>query len=121
MTEQQAVRSIRESDRRGSERLLLDVPLVVRGTTAEKAPFQEETFTVSVSAHGALVVLATPVELGQPVFLVNLQTQEEREGRVARFGSLYGGLAQVGIEFAQPAPEFWRVDAPPRSWKSVQT
>jgi hypothetical protein len=97
------------TDRRRSERLLLDVPLIVHGTSAEGSAFQEETFTISVSAHGALLVLAAKVRVGQSVVLVNPQTHATKEGRVARFGAPYGGLAQVGVEFAKPAPEFWPV------------
>jgi hypothetical protein len=98
------------AERRRSQRLLLDVALIVRGESIEGQPFQEETFTISVSDHGALLVLAAKVVLGQTVLLVNAQTHNEKEGRVARFGSLYGGLAQVGVEFARPAPEFWHPD-----------
>jgi hypothetical protein len=95
------------SERRRSPRLLLDVALIIRGESAESRPFQEETFTISVSAHGALVLLATKVALGQTLILKNPHTQDEREGRVARLGALYGGLAQVAVEFSRPAPEFW--------------
>jgi hypothetical protein len=94
-------------ERRRSPRRLLDVPLIVRGETAENQPFQEETFTISVSAHGALVLLASRVALGQTVVLMKPETQQELEGRVSRLGALYGGLAQVAVEFAQPVPEFW--------------
>jgi diguanylate cyclase (GGDEF)-like protein len=111
----------RGAERRRSERLLLDVPLVVCGESKESKPFQENTFTISVSAHGTLLVLATNVALGQTLFLSNPQTQGQVEGRVVRFGSPYGGLAQVGIDFAQPAPEFWCLESLPHSWRSPHT
>jgi hypothetical protein len=95
------------TERRRSPRLLLDVALVIRGESLEKKPFREETFTISISATGALVLLAAKVAIGQRLVLMNLRTREEREGRVGRFGSAYGGLAQVAVEFASPAPEFW--------------
>jgi hypothetical protein len=119
-TDQKTVPAARGVERRGSERLLMDVPLLVRGKSSSDTPFQEETFTVSVSAHGALVMLATKVELGQALSLLNLQIHTETKGRVAWFGSSYGGLAQVGIEFAEPAPDFWHLESPPRSWKSAR-
>lgn len=96
-----------QDERRRSPRFLMDVALIVRGESVLREPFQEETFTISVSAHGALVVLARKVAVGQWISLENLKTHVEIEGRVARFGPPYGGLAQVGIEFARPAPEFW--------------
>jgi hypothetical protein len=94
-------------ERRRSPRRLLDVPLIVTGETAEKEPFTEETFTISVSAHGALMLLAAHVALGQTVIVIKPDTLEGHEGRVSRMGAPYGGLAQVAIEFMQPVPEFW--------------
>src|ERR1700680_676928 len=60
------------ADRRRSERLVLHVSLIVRGESVEGKFFLEPTFTISVSAHGALVVLSTKVALGQALFLKNL-------------------------------------------------
>jgi PilZ domain len=96
-----------QPDRRRSPRRLQDVPLIVRGESAEKQTFIEETFTISVSAHGALVLLANKVSLGQKIVLVNPGNKQEQEGRVSRLGNPYGGLAQVAVEFARPVPEFW--------------
>jgi hypothetical protein len=31
-------------------------------------------------------------------------------------GGDHAGLAQVGIEFEQPAPQFWPVSPPPANW-----
>jgi hypothetical protein len=106
-------------ERRRSQRLLLDVSVIVRGISLEDGAFQEETFTISVSAHGALMLLSTKVAIGQTLFLKNPRTQSEMEVRVARFGSPHGGLAQVGIEFVRPAPMFWPVQPAPENWKSV--
>jgi hypothetical protein len=103
-------------ERRRSERRILDLPLVVSGETTEQKAFREQTFTVSVNAHGALVVLAATVTLGQKLLLRNPDSEKETEARVAAFGSPYGGLAQVGVEFARPAPDFWAVEAPPQNW-----
>jgi hypothetical protein len=121
LTEQKAVEVVTGADRRRSERLSLDVVLVVRGQSAERKLFQEETFTTSVSAHGALVVLSTKVELGQTIYLKNPMTQKEMEGRVTRFGPLHGNQVQVGVDFMQPTLTFWPAVFPPKSWKSVAT
>jgi hypothetical protein len=104
---------------RRSQRLLLDVPLVVRGESAENQPFREETYTLVVSAHGALVVLAAKVAVGQKLLVMNPRTWEEREGKVAFFGSTHAGLTKVAIEFSQPSPEFWPVGSPPHDWKTL--
>jgi diguanylate cyclase (GGDEF)-like protein len=94
-------------ERRRSERRALDVPLIVSGDSAGSDEFREKTFTISVNAHGALVVLAARVALGQKLRLRNPDMQKEVEARVVCFGPPFGGLARVGVEFARPAPEFW--------------
>jgi hypothetical protein len=109
------------ADRRRSERLFLDVSLIVRGESVEKEAFLEPTFTTSVSAHGALVVMSTKVAIGQTLFLRKPGTRKEVEGRVTRFGPLYGNQAQVGINFTQPTLTFWPAVFSPKSWKSVAT
>ena len=121
LIEQKTGEVARGADRRRSERLFLHVSLIVRGESAKRKVFLEPTFTISVSAHGALVVMSTKVALGQAIFLKNLGAQKEMEGRVTRFGSHYGNQAQVGINFMQPTLTFWPAVFPPKSWKSVAT
>jgi hypothetical protein len=98
---------INRPERRRSERVSLALPVIVRGVSLDTKPFQEETFTLSVSAHGALVALTTTVTLGQALFLRNPTTQEEVGAWVTRFGPPRGGLAQVGIELVEADAEFW--------------
>ncbi|HKV04575.1 MAG TPA: PilZ domain-containing protein [Candidatus Acidoferrales bacterium] len=105
-----------ETGQRRSERVLVDVPIAVRGQSADRRSFREETFTVTVSAHGALVMLATRVALGQRLVLMNPQNSDERECRVAYIGPSHAGLSQVAIEFNRPAPEFWPIASPPQGW-----
>jgi hypothetical protein len=103
--------------KRRSERVLLDVPLIVRSAASDKQPFSEETFTLTVSAHGALVVLGARVELGQKVILHKMKTSDEREATIAFLGPPYAGLSTVGLQFASPSPDFWPVKTPPADWK----
>ena len=116
MSTQATKQVVNQEERRRSQRLLLDVTVIVRGESTQREQFEEMTFTISASAHGALVVSATSVSLGQKLTLQNQQTLDEIEGRVARLGAAHGGLTQVGIEFARPAPQFWSVTSPPASW-----
>lgn len=104
-------------NRRRSERVFLDVPVVVSGEAGSRA-FQEETFTVSVSAHGALLMLGANVTLGQKLRVINPKNWDEREMRVTFKGSVHAGLAQVAVEFAKPSPEFWQMAAPPANWSA---
>jgi hypothetical protein len=105
-------------EQRRSERVLVDLPVLIRGLVADNDSFQEETFTVTVNAHGALLMLAAKVALGQTVTLVNLRNSAERVCHIAYTGRAHAGLAQVGVEFSEPAPGFWPVKAP-ASWGVV--
>jgi hypothetical protein len=105
-------------EHRRSERVLVDLPVLIRGQSAGDGNFQEETFTVTVNAHGALLMLAAKVALGQSVTLVNLKSSAERVCHIAYTGRAHAGLAQVGVEFSEPAPGFWPVEAP-ASWGAV--
>jgi hypothetical protein len=53
------------ANRRRSQRVLMTVPVRVSGQTGNGSHFEEETRTVAVSAHGALILVSTPVHRGQ--------------------------------------------------------
>ena len=105
-----------EAAQRRSARVLLDVPLAIWGESPDEQTFREETFTVTVSAHGALVMLAAKVSVGQRVILRKLTDSIEIRGRIADVGLPHAGLTQVGIELDRPSPEFWPVSQPPTDW-----
>jgi hypothetical protein len=109
-------KTMAQTGTRRSERVLLDVPVVIKGNSSDQRPFREETYTVTVSAHGALLMLEAKVALGQNIVVMNPKNWDEREVKVAFVGPDRAGMAQVAVEFAQPAPEFWSLDAPPASW-----
>jgi len=100
---------------RRSERVLIDMPVVIRGQSGSRT-FQEETFTVTISAHGALLMLEENVSLGQKLVVMNPKNWDEREARVAYKGPVHAGLAQVAVEFSKSSPEFWEIDSPPENW-----
>lgn len=116
MGQPEADNKVPQTGTRRSERVLLDVPVVVRGDSADHYEFREETFTVTVSAHGALIMLENKVALGQKIVVMNPKNWDEQECRVAYIGPDRAGLAQVAIEFPRPAPDFWSLEMPPRNW-----
>jgi PilZ domain len=94
-------------ERRRSMRLVYDVGLNIRGSAPGRAPFNESTFTISVSAHGALVLLAATVDVGQTVFLRKPLVGNEIEGKVTRIGGLHGGVRLIAVDFLEPSDHFW--------------
>ena len=101
---------------RRSERLTIDVPLVIRGEATDQKKFQEERFTLVVNAHGALLPLGTKVSIGQRLLLMNPMNWHECKARVVFVEPASDGLARVGIELDRPVPQFWQVSSPPADW-----
>jgi len=107
---------IADPGRRRSMRVLLSVPITVSGKSPDNKIFIEDTRTLVVNAHGALISLAAPVVADQKVTVSNKATHQTLECRVVYVGSQQAGKAQMGIEFVKPSPTFWQVDFPPDDW-----
>jgi len=91
------------------------MPVLVRGKKGD-LPFTEETHTASVNVHGCMVRLAEKVVRGQEVTIVNPNTVEELPCTVAFVGQSESGRTEVGLEFIEPSPLFWRITFPPEDW-----
>jgi PilZ domain len=102
--------------RRRSLRVLLSVPVFVSGKNASGQDFKEETRTLVVNAHGALISLATPVTAGQQIHLANKATRQSLNCRIVYVSKPQAGKSQMGIEFEKPCPSFWQIDFPPDDW-----
>lgn len=106
---------IGSSDRRRTQRVHIAMPIIVRSHEA-KPPFEETTQTVSVNANGCLLRLQAAVVRTQKLLLVNPRTTEELPCTVMFLGKKDGGKTEVGIEFAEASPLFWRISFPPDDW-----
>jgi glycine betaine/choline ABC-type transport system substrate-binding protein len=97
-------------------RVLLSVPIHVSGKTTAEQDFIEETRTLVVNAHGALIALAARVAAGQEITITNKATQQSLQCSIVYLGNSQGGKTQMGIEFVKPSSSFWQVDFPPDDW-----
>ena len=102
--------------RRRSQRVLMQVSVKIRGNDAEGKKFEEETATLAINAHGALVLLQARITSGSKIQLQHNLTKEEQECHVAFLGPVRAGKAEVGLEFSDARPGFWRVAFPPEDW-----
>ena len=102
--------------RRRSQRVLMQVGVRVHGTDAHGRTFEEEASTLAINAHGALVLLQTRLTSGSTVLMQHKQTGEEQECHVVFLGPVRGGQGEIGLEFSEPRPTFWRVTFPPEDW-----
>ena len=104
------------ANRRRSQRVLMRIPVRVSGQVGTGSAIEEETHTVAISAHGAMITLAAPVYRGQRFTLLNVQTRESLECDVVHINKAAGQQVQVGLEFLLPNAAFWRVAFPPTDW-----
>lgn len=105
-------------EKRRSQRLALSVPVVAYRSQKLGLPFSEGTRTLMVSAHGALISLTAKVLADQRLVLKHALSGEEQECRVVFTQKNLMGPTEVGIEFRQPAPNFWHIAFPPGDWTS---
>jgi hypothetical protein len=104
------------ASQRHSQRIVERVPVLVCGFLSYKLPFEEETETLVINAHGALVLLATRVIADQELVLKHRQTHEHQECIVAYLGPEQSGKRQIGLKFTAPNPSFWRNASAPEDW-----
>jgi hypothetical protein len=104
------------ANRRRSQRVLMKIPVRVSSQTGAASFFEEDTYTLAISAHGALIVVVAPVYRGQRFTLSNAQTNAALECIVAHVDKVPGEQTRVGVEFLLPNHTFWRVAFPPKDW-----
>ena len=104
------------ANRRRSQRVLMTIPVRVSGKSGGGSPFDEDTHTRAISAHGALILVSTKVYRGQRLTLSNVQTKAALECVVAHIDRRQSDQPQVGVEFVLPNPMFWHVAFPPKDW-----
>src|SRR5580700_5523906 len=91
-------------NRRRSQRVMLSLPVIVCGEGPE-GPFREETRTVVVNAHGALLSLLTKVSHQQILRLNTPGNSENQACRVTYVGPTTEGRTQFAVEFTRAAPQ----------------
>lgn len=104
------------ANRRRSQRVLMKVPVRVSSQAGAATFLEEDTHTLAISVHGALLVVAAPVYRGQRFTLSNTQTKAALECIVAHVDKVPGEQTRVGVEFLMPNQTFWRVAFPPKDW-----
>jgi len=112
----QGVAPKRGEQKRRSERVLLSIPIEVRGTNAEGQPFAEKTHTLVINRHGARIALKTALQPEARVTIVNRQSAISCPFRVVgRTGKSLGGGPEWGVECLEPDVNFWGINFPEKA------
>ena len=104
---------------RRSQRVVARVRVRVIRRGSDDAAMSEDTHTLVINAHGALITLAMIVHPREVLFIRNLGSGHEQVIRVVRLGEKREAKREVAIEFASPAPRFWNIDFPPADWEAL--
>jgi PilZ domain len=100
-----------------SQRVRIEIPVDVYSHAEDQEPIFAHAKTIDVSAHGALLALPLPVEVGQTLRLIHRRTKREIDCHVLRFLKRYPeGGGEVAIEFVGMSPHFWAIASPPEDW-----
>jgi hypothetical protein len=99
-------------DRRSTKRFLANAPVLVYGYGATDDPFHERTKALSVNAGGGLITLASAVNPGQTLLLINEVNLKEEKCTVVRQVSTHSNGTDIVVKFRQPIPHFWDTTRP---------
>ena len=99
-------------ERRRAQRVLLRMPVLLHIPGRAK-PIEGVTHTVSAS--GAMIILADGLPTGTKLSLENPRTQKTVEAHVVRPPQMNAEGSLVPVEFTTPAPQFWNICFPPSS------
>ncbi|HTQ97745.1 MAG TPA: hypothetical protein VMH89_13125, partial [Candidatus Acidoferrum sp.] len=95
----------------------LEIPVTVNGARTvdgsdKRVPFSENTQTVLIFPHGAVIRINTPLASGQLVFLTNEKTKKEIVCQVVKSKSSGAAGSYVELQFTEPATGFWGLQIP---------
>jgi hypothetical protein len=108
--------SVEYSVERRSSRVFVRIPVRAAGKDMDGRKFRENSHTIVVNAHGGLLYLQKPVEIGAELVLSNPVSEEEQECRVVYMGDTSDKGTRIGVEFLSPSPHFWGVEFSAQDW-----
>ena len=102
-----------EQPHRRTTRVLLKVPIKVKGAGSDGQPFEEETVTVMVDGHGAQIVLKHAPSPGNRLIITNLRSHKNCPFQVVRrVSKSLSEEAEWAVECLQPGAGFWGIHFP---------
>src|SRR5579863_8696468 len=105
------------SNRRRSQRVLLQIPVNVEAEIDRGEPVRLKAFTLVVNSHGGLLEIGLPLRPGQKVTLILPTSGVRKSSRIVGFRRPQDAGFLVAFEFDSPTPPFWPIDFPPADWQ----
>jgi hypothetical protein len=102
----------RRVERRRTARATVCMNLLVHGETAEGEKFKYWTRSLSVSAHGGVVLLEATLCVGQAFQVVNECNGKKAKARIVCVRGTREGKVQGSFEFEEGGEKFWSMAFP---------
>ncbi len=107
----------RRIERRRTPRVAVFANLTIQGYDEDNEKFRIQARSHSVSGHGGMTILDTPVVLGQTLLVTNESSGQKTECRVVSVRSAADGKHIVAFEFIAPNANFWNMTFPVKGAK----
>ena len=99
-----------EETSRGTERVMMKIPLEVTAKDLQGRAFTERTHTQMLNRNTASLMLRHPIPPNAQMTIKNLQSGQTCRFRVRNSSAeLPGGLREWGVELLDPVPNFWGI------------
>jgi c-di-GMP-binding flagellar brake protein YcgR len=110
----------RRVERRRTARATMCMNLLVHGENAAGAKFRYWTKSLSVSAFGGVILLESPLSVGQQFHLANEHNGKTAHAKVVAIRSARDGQTHASFEFLEGAEKFWSMTFPPAGAKPLR-
>lgn len=104
-------------NQRRSQRVLLQIRVILEVGIDAGNPIRLEAFTLVVNAHGGLLEMSLPLRAGQRLSLVNPTSGLKKPSRIVGLRRSTDSGFLVAFEFDSPTPKFWPIAFPPEDWQ----
>jgi len=94
--------------------------VLVYGETVPGEKFRYWTRSVSVSAHGGVVLLEAELNVGQAFQVMNEFNGEKAKARIVSVRNLREGQVQAAFEFSENGEKFWSMAFPAAGAKPLR-
>ena len=102
----------RRIERRRTGRAVVSIQMEVTGVSESNVPFKFATRTISVSAHGGVILLEAPLPVGQRFELVNEFNSRKAVCRIVTVRLGKDGKLHGAFELHCPEGNFWSMSFP---------
>jgi hypothetical protein len=115
-----SVTHLESMNRRRSERVPLQIRVIVETEVEQGKLVRLDAFTLVVNAHGGLLEMSLKVPKGHKLMLANPAVGVRQACRVVEVRSSLDGFFAVTFEFDSPTPDFWPLAFCPTDWGRIQ-